>query len=789
MNEVTRYLLEPSILEKPSGNFEHLQSLIDSCAYRDFLREDKVQSILKELLTEEGVNNVSDDITISCIGIAALQTFLNINWLGESVLQPESCDQVSPLVSSVLVRDGDSLNTSVTNPDLLVVAKMTLVDRLTEACQDLSLLTWGLRCCCVLAQVLEEKSDLLHQQMTDIAGWGLQLVEAEEDGRVSALFLLQCARYHSIFYKVKDAERMTDLAASRLGLSLSETGALGKRTKYQVKDVAQFCIEVATENSEDLREIEASQLVRDVKLEDDLRLKKIQYQDSARGERERSVRLTGLQQCVLMSRYTCKVDSLARVSAGLTAEEVLPYLAPTLDCPQAWPTHLTALIARSKIESEASRTVERSLAQLESCVEDIKVNTSQEDRLRLVHVSNLPPLWEVERQLGKLLLSLGLTKAALEVFTRLEQWEEVIVCYTLLELRHRAAEVIRARLEERETARLWCLLGDATDDLDCYHKALNLSNNRSARAYRSLGLHHYFNKEYSQCLPFFQQSLDLSSFQPLLLLRQGFSAMELENWDLAAQSYRKYCALEMDNFEAWNNLANCYVKLGQKERAWRVLQESVRCDFENWKVWDNLMVISVDIGAFSDVIRSYNRILDIKQTHSDDQVLGILVKAVLEDILDIEGAGASRYREKVQKLLARLTVAMPKEAAAWRLYGDLLLEAPGGQTETVRGVQSYQKSLAALTSVKGWERGEEKCAEVVSLSLRLMEAVGRVEGVQQLQLASSIRLSVSSASKLIQQGQTNVSTGEMAGDIQAQLQPLMSSLAALTDRIAKLREG
>ena len=103
MNEVTRYLLEPSILEKPSGNFEHLQSLIDSCAYRDFLREDKVQSILKELLTEEGVNNVSDDITISCIGIAALQTFLNINWLGESVLQPESCDQVSPLVSSVLV--------------------------------------------------------------------------------------------------------------------------------------------------------------------------------------------------------------------------------------------------------------------------------------------------------------------------------------------------------------------------------------------------------------------------------------------------------------------------------------------------------------------------------------------------------------------------------------------------------------------------------------------------------------------------------------------------------------
>lgn len=69
--------------------------------------------------------------------------------------------------------------------------------------------------------------------------------------------------------------------------------------------------------------------------------------------------------------------------------------------------------------------------------------------------------------------------------------------------------------------------------------------------------------------------------------------METENWELAAKSYRNYCrcavqiqvykanylqyfSYEMDNFEAWNNLANCYVKLGQKERAWRVLQEAVR---------------------------------------------------------------------------------------------------------------------------------------------------------------------------------------------------------------------
>ena len=114
--------------------------------------------------------------------------------------------------------------------------------------------------------------------------------------------------------------------------------------------------------------------------------------------------------------------------------------------------------------------------------------------------------------------------------------------------------------------------------------------------------------------------------------------------------------------------------------------------------------------------------------------------------------------------------------------------------------QSSKKFLtfAGLFSVEeagtGWvtntTRAEEKCLEVVRLSGDLMEAVGRVEpGAQHLQLSSSIRLSVASASKVLQQGQTNIKTGEISENIQTHLEPLLSSLASLTDRIAKLREG
>ena len=341
---------------------------------------------------------------------------------------------------------------------------------------------------------------------------------------------------------------------------------------------------------------------------------------------------------------------------------------------------------------------------------------------------------------------------------------------------------------------MWCLLGDATDDLSCYHKALELSGDKNARAYRSLGLHHYSRKEFKECVPLFQKSLDRSSFQPVTLLRLAFSAMELEMWELGAKSYRSYCSLEMDSFEAWNNLAKCYIKLDQKERAWRVLQEALRCDYDNWKVWDNLMLIATDIAVFDDVIRAYNRLLDLKQTHIDNQVLTILVRAVMEDLMDREGQASSRHRERVQKLLARLTVAMPKEAVPWKLYGDILTGRQGdsmnnSQEEIVRGVQCYQKSLAAQTGPRGWERREETCLDVISLGLTLVEVVRRVEGVQELQLASSIRLSLSSAVKLVEQGQTSVETGQLGQVVGGKVEQLREALAEITERITQLRAG
>ena len=111
-----------------------------------------------------------------------------------------------------------------------------------------------------------------------------------------------------------------------------------------------------------------------------------------------------------------------------------------------------------------------------------------------------------------------------------------------LDSRHKAVEVIKEQMaKEGETPLLYCMLGDATDDPLNYEKAIELSKGKSARAYRSLGGYYYERKDYEKTVEYLGKSLQLNSFQLKTMLRHGYSAMQLEKWNEAAQSYRTYC--------------------------------------------------------------------------------------------------------------------------------------------------------------------------------------------------------------------------------------------------------
>lgn len=58
-----------------------------------------------------------------------------------------------------------------------------------------------------------------------------------------------------------------------------------------------------------------------------------------------------------------------------------------------------------------------------------------------------------------------------------------------------------------------------------------------------------------------------------------------------------------------------------RARAFAVLQDAVKCSYDDWRVWENYVLIGADCGQVSEAIRGAHRLLELKDRWSDDMVL------------------------------------------------------------------------------------------------------------------------------------------------------------------------
>ena len=126
---------------------------------------------------------------------------------------------------------------------------------------------------------------------------------------------------------------------------------------HQVKDLAQFTLEVASSRSDHVDEDMAStedDLPADLKLEDEVRLDRIRFAEESRNEAVSASDLRPSEQAVLLAAFTLKQRAQPRDE--LTNEELLPYLSTILSSRrQSWAMRTSALHLRSKLEGKDSR--------------------------------------------------------------------------------------------------------------------------------------------------------------------------------------------------------------------------------------------------------------------------------------------------------------------------------------------------------------------------------------------------------------------------------------------------
>ncbi|CAB0015795.1 unnamed protein product [Nesidiocoris tenuis] len=504
-------------------------------------------------------------------------------------------------------------------------------------------------------------------------------------------------------------------------MEVNLTGALGRRTQFQRHDVAQLMINVKIDRSEG--EIVSEQIAdqafpKDVLLNDDTRLPQVAFTNAGDGVYPD---LLPIEQVALIAVFVQRKKSQAK--DNIQNDELLPFINCLLSHPKVWSLQISTLLFRSRIECEHKRTIERALLQTQELMALDANPTSVPARLSLFYCSYAPPSFIIASECGSILVALGSMQSALDIYLKLFMWEEVITCYNYLKLRHKAAEVIKEQMKKGETVKLWCSLGDATDDVTCYERAWELSQHRSSQAQRHWGMFYFNRKNYKNCISHLKLSLQINSLQVSLWFRLGYAALMEHKWEESASAYRRYTTLEPESFEAWNNLAKAYILLGEKQRAYTALQEAIKCNYDMWQVWDNLMAVSSDCGDFEQVVLCYHRILDLKDRHIDEQILSVLVSVIVKKVNDNRNRPASVHRKKALELFGRITSKVMGNPIIWQLYADLTSSIEE-QTSVTRSkaVQYYQKAYTAAIQDNSWFHEIKSMRKILNICECLAEA-------------------------------------------------------------------
>ncbi|GAA5900066.1 tetratricopeptide repeat-containing protein EMW1 [Sporobolomyces salmoneus] len=430
----------------------------------------------------------------------------------------------------------------------------------------------------------------------------------------------------------KEASNLARSAAEEVGLEWESTGRKGKRTKWQVDEKTQLVvlardrsgttkgkgkeIEPASEKKE---EDDAVKLPENFALNDDTLLERTAFtpvstdgagSDLSSLDPSEQPPLSPFSQSILLSLALATLPaptSLMNLSADvLSTSQISSFVARVLLDSQNWSVHSMALLLRCRAEAGRSRTVERGVLQMQALVDQLKDGSPTEvsaissavksqdmaearDRLVQFHSLALPPAWEMEKELAVRYMSLGIVKSALEIFTRLEMWEEVARCWMTLERPDRGVEIIKELLEggksesdvvmnerkgdgarvfkggEKYEAKLWCTLGELEREPKHYERAWEVSGKSSSRAQRSLGAVYYSRNEYEKARTSLRLALAINPLFPRTWFMLGCCEMRLEDWAGAQESFGRAVGLENDDAQSWSNLASCHLRRGEVE--------------------------------------------------------------------------------------------------------------------------------------------------------------------------------------------------------------------------------
>jgi tetratricopeptide (TPR) repeat protein len=562
------------------------------------------------------------------IGVACLHAFIQMNWTGpdlnvkvaEVIATDLSEEDLNAKAIAELAYGGEPAYHLAKGAVFLRIAQI-LFDLHYEVCKTVP--WWRLRANTTHQRILDEPVPLPPEIVSSVEP--LYKGFASEDDLAGRLALEQGLLQHH-FGSDKAAADLFIRAARYTGLEYELTGALGKRTKFQQTELTQLVLLAesrarANDDAEERSETAARTAEYDngnspsqqptenqtsssnvmpetLALNDDTLLEQTEFTSSSAGSKSGSrlshldpssqPALHPLDQCILLS--LCLNVKNTSPAHGLTNEQMSPYVERVISHPRNWSVHTIALLLRSRLESTRTRTVERSTLQLQALVDQMPTaDSALSERLMYFHSLPLPSKWELEKELALRFFSLGVVRSAMEIFERLEMWEQVVKCWQSMERPDKGISIVRdllggtkaeadtvisrgksstshrrQALDSAREAKLWCLLGDLEPDnaLAHYTHAWEISRGTSGRAMRSLGGYHFAHEDYTKAIGCFQKAVAINPLMERTWFILGCACVREERWEEAREAFTRCVSIDDEDGESWNNLASVYLRMG-----------------------------------------------------------------------------------------------------------------------------------------------------------------------------------------------------------------------------------
>lgn len=267
---------------------------------------------------------------------------------------------------------------------------------------------------------------------------------------------------------------------------------------------------------------------------------------------------------------------------------------------------------------------------------------------------------------------------------------------------------MRSRLEiDTHQPKLWCILGDLTQDPSHWTHAWEISGDRYARAMRSLAAYNYKKQNFQECVICYQNALAINSLFENSWFAMGCAAMQLEQWEVALNAFLRCVGLENENGEAWNNLAAIYIRLDRKEDALRCFREGLKEKYDNSKMWENYLFLALDVGEFTEGLHATERLLNLSWGNGKSTIDVDGVRALIEGIvgltgslvteftaLDMDGlAKPFRIISRAGALLDTITsIHASKNPELWSVYSRFHASQQD-QTKALIGAQAAYRSV------------------------------------------------------------------------------------------------